>query len=113
MQSATDPSILTAGHLIGGRPAVAQRSPAALARTARPITAAFAGVPADAFTVLGTAPPRDGAVVGLSASLAVSQSTSFHLATTASSAAVPTATRSPPASRSCGESCPSGAVRLV
>jgi uncharacterized protein with beta-barrel porin domain len=49
------------------------------ADTNRPITAAFTGVPTSTFTVAGASPPRDSAVIGLAASLAVSQSTSLYL----------------------------------
>ena len=41
------------------------------ADTGRPITAAFAGAPANAFTVYGATPQRDCAVIGFSASTAI------------------------------------------
>jgi autotransporter-associated beta strand protein len=79
----------TLGVDLAGAIEVGARAPLALklrlgwmheyADTSRPITAAFAGAPTGAFTVLGAAPPRDSALVGLSASLAVSQSTSLYL----------------------------------
>jgi autotransporter-associated beta strand protein len=79
----------TLGVDLAGAIEVGARSPLALelrlgwmheyADTNRPITAAFAGVPTSAFTVAGASPPRDSAVIGLSASLALSQSTSLYL----------------------------------
>jgi autotransporter-associated beta strand protein len=79
----------TLGVDLAGAIEVGARAPLALklrlgwmheyADTGRPVTAAFAGAPTGAFTVLGAAPPRDSALVGLSASLAVSQSTSLYL----------------------------------
>ena len=49
------------------------------AYTGRPITAAFAGAPAAAFTVYGATPQRDAAVIGFSASTAVSDNASIYL----------------------------------
>ncbi|WIM09204.1 autotransporter outer membrane beta-barrel domain-containing protein [Enhydrobacter sp.] len=79
----------TLGVDLAGAIEVGARAPLALrlrlgwmheyADTGRPVTAAFAGAPTGAFTVLGAAPPRDSALVGLSASLAVSQSISLYL----------------------------------
>ncbi|MBS0222486.1 MAG: autotransporter domain-containing protein [Proteobacteria bacterium] len=79
----------TLGVDLAGAIEVGARSPLALklrlgwtheyADTARPITAAFASASTNAFTVLGVPPPRDSALVGLTASLAVSQSTSLYL----------------------------------
>jgi outer membrane autotransporter protein len=47
--------------------------------TRRPISAAFAGAPGNAFTVYGATPARDSAVVGFSASTAIAQATSVYL----------------------------------
>jgi uncharacterized protein with beta-barrel porin domain len=49
------------------------------ADTARPITAAFAGAPSNAFTVYGATPQRDAATIGFSASTAIAQATSIYL----------------------------------
>jgi len=49
------------------------------ADTSRPVNASFAGAPASPFTVAGAEAPRDGAIVGLSASTAIAQSTSLYL----------------------------------
>jgi outer membrane autotransporter protein len=49
------------------------------AYTGRPITAAFAGAPAAAFTVYGATPQRDAAVIGFSAKTAVSDNASIYL----------------------------------
>jgi outer membrane autotransporter protein len=49
------------------------------ANTARPITAAFAGAPAAAFTVYGATPQRDAAVIGFQASTAVATATQLYL----------------------------------
>ncbi|MPZ29662.1 MAG: autotransporter domain-containing protein [Rhodospirillales bacterium] len=49
------------------------------AYTGRPITAAFAGAPAAAFTVYGATPQRDAAVIGFSAGTAVSDNASVYL----------------------------------
>ncbi|MCX7364507.1 MAG: autotransporter domain-containing protein [Alphaproteobacteria bacterium] len=49
------------------------------ADTSRPVTASFAGAPALAFTTNGAAAPRNGAVLGLSASTAIAQATSYYL----------------------------------
>jgi outer membrane autotransporter protein len=49
------------------------------ADTGRPITASFAGAPANAFTVYGATPQRDSAVVGFSASTSIAQATSLYL----------------------------------
>jgi autotransporter-associated beta strand protein len=91
---AVSPQTTTSGHStlgvdLAGAIEIGAHSPLALklrlgwmheyADTARPITAAFAGMPTSAFAVLGAARPRDSALVGLSASLAVSQSTSIYL----------------------------------
>jgi len=45
----------------------------------RPITAAFAGAPSNAFTVYGATPQRDAATIGFSASTAIAQATSIYL----------------------------------
>ena len=50
-----------------------------IAYTGRPITAAFAGAPAAAFTVYGATPQRDAAVIGFSARTAVSDNASVYL----------------------------------
>ena len=50
------------------------------ADTARPMTAAFAAAPASQFTVFGATPQRDSAVVGFSASAALSDRTSLFVA---------------------------------
>jgi outer membrane autotransporter protein len=49
------------------------------ADTGRPITAAFAGAPANAFTVYGATPQRDSAIIGISASTAIAAATSLYL----------------------------------
>jgi outer membrane autotransporter protein len=49
------------------------------ADTARPVSAAFVGAPAFAFTTVGATAPRDGAVVGFTASTAVTAATSLYL----------------------------------
>ena len=49
------------------------------ADTGRPITAAFAGAPSNAFTVYGATPQRDAATIGFSASTAIAQATSIYL----------------------------------
>lgn len=49
------------------------------ADTSRPVTASFAGAPALAFTTNGAAAPRNGAILGLSASTAIAQATSLYL----------------------------------
>jgi outer membrane autotransporter protein len=49
------------------------------AYTGRPITAAFAGAPAAAFTVYGATPQRDAAVIGFSALTAMSANASIYL----------------------------------
>jgi outer membrane autotransporter protein len=48
------------------------------ADTSRPTTAAFAGAPGFGFTVLGAAPQRDGAVLGLALNTAVGAATSIY-----------------------------------
>ena len=50
-----------------------------IADTGRPITAAFAGAPANAFTVYGATPQRDAAVIGFSASTAIAAATQIYL----------------------------------
>ena len=45
----------------------------------RPITAAFAGAPGNAFTVLGAAPARDAAVIGLQAATTIDAGTQAYL----------------------------------
>ena len=86
---ATTSARSTLGVDLAGAIEVGARAPLALklrlgwmheyADTNRPITAAFTGVPTSTFTVAGASPPRDSAVIGLAASLAVSQSTSLYL----------------------------------
>jgi autotransporter-associated beta strand protein len=86
---ATTSARSTLGIDLAGAIEVGARAPLALklrlgwmheyADTNRPITAAFTGVPTSTFTVAGASPPRDSAVIGLAASLAVSQSTSLYL----------------------------------
>ena len=49
------------------------------ADTGRPITAAFAGAPGNAFTVFGATPARDSAVVGLLASTTIAAATQIYL----------------------------------
>jgi hypothetical protein len=49
------------------------------ADTGRPITAAFAGAPTNAFSVYGATPQRDAATIGFSASTAIAQATSIYL----------------------------------
>jgi autotransporter-associated beta strand protein len=49
------------------------------ADTSRPVNASFAGAPASPFTVAGAQAPRDGAIVGLSASTAIAEATSLYL----------------------------------
>ena len=49
------------------------------AETARPMTAAFAGVPAIPFTVYGAQPQRDAVVVGLGLNTAVANATSIYV----------------------------------
>ena len=49
------------------------------ADTGRPITAAFAGAPSNAFTVYGATPQRDAAVIGFQASTFVAAATSIYL----------------------------------
>jgi outer membrane autotransporter protein len=49
------------------------------ADTGRPITAAFAGAPANAFTVYGATPQRDSAIVGFWASTSIAATTSLYL----------------------------------
>ena len=49
------------------------------ADTGRPITAAFAGAPGNAFTVFGATPARDSAVVGLLASTTIAAATQVYL----------------------------------
>ncbi|MBI2739765.1 MAG: autotransporter-associated beta strand repeat-containing protein [Rhodospirillales bacterium] len=46
--------------------------------TGRPITAAFAGAPANAFTVYGAAPQRDAAAIGFQASTNVATATQIY-----------------------------------
>jgi len=48
------------------------------ADTSRPMTATFAGAPGFGFTVLGAAPQRDNAVLGLALNTAISASTSIY-----------------------------------
>ncbi len=50
-----------------------------LADTSRPITAAFAGAPGNSFTVFGAKPLHNSAVVGLSATTNIAQSTQIYL----------------------------------
>ena len=49
------------------------------ADTGRPITAAFAGAPSNAFTVYGATPQRDAAVIGFSAGTTVAEATRLYL----------------------------------
>jgi autotransporter-associated beta strand protein len=49
------------------------------ADTSRPMTAAFAGAPAQSFTVYGASPQRDAAVIGFSASANVADNMSIYL----------------------------------
>ena len=49
------------------------------ADTSRPVTAAFAGAPSNNFTVFGTTPQRDSAVLGFSANTAIADSTSLYM----------------------------------
>ncbi len=49
------------------------------ADTGRPITAAFTGAPAGAFTVYGATPQRDAAVIGFSAGTSVAEATQLYL----------------------------------
>jgi outer membrane autotransporter protein len=49
------------------------------ADTSRPVTASFAGAPALSFTTQGAQAPRDGAIVGLSATTQVADATSLYL----------------------------------
>ncbi len=49
------------------------------ADTGRPITAAFAGAPSNAFTVYGATPQRDAAIIGFQASTFVAAATSIYL----------------------------------
>jgi outer membrane autotransporter protein len=49
------------------------------ADTSRPITAAFAGAPVNAFTVYGAAPQRNAVVIGFSATTAIADATSLYL----------------------------------
>ena len=49
------------------------------ADTGRPITAAFAGAPGNAFTVFGATPQRDAAVVGLQATTTIAAATQVYL----------------------------------
>lgn len=49
------------------------------ADTSRPVTATLAGAPATPFTTFGISPTRDGALLGLSASTAIAESTSAYL----------------------------------
>ena len=48
------------------------------ADTARPVTASFAGAPALSFTTAGSPAPRDGVVLGLSATTAIAEATSVY-----------------------------------
>ncbi|WP_421999579.1 autotransporter domain-containing protein [Reyranella sp.] len=48
------------------------------ADTARPVTAAFAGAPASAFTVYGATPQRDAAAIGFQASTSVATATQIY-----------------------------------
>ena len=45
----------------------------------RPITAAFAGAPSNAFTVYGATPQRDAAVIGFLASTALTEASQVYL----------------------------------
>ncbi len=47
--------------------------------TGRPITAAFAGAPSNAFTVYGATPQRDSAILGFSASTSIAEATQLYL----------------------------------
>ena len=47
--------------------------------TRRPISAAFAGAPGNAFTAYGATPARDSAVLGFQASTTIAQATSVYL----------------------------------
>jgi autotransporter-associated beta strand protein/T5SS/PEP-CTERM-associated repeat protein len=49
------------------------------ADTGRPITAAFAGAPSNAFTVYGATPQRDAAVIGFSAGTTIAEATRLYL----------------------------------
>ena len=49
------------------------------ADTGRPITAAFAGAPSNAFTVYGATPQRDAAVIGFSAGTSIAEATQLYL----------------------------------
>ena len=49
------------------------------ADTGRPITAAFAGAPSNAFTVYGATPQRDAATIGFSASTTIAAATQIYL----------------------------------
>jgi YVTN family beta-propeller protein/autotransporter-associated beta strand protein len=49
------------------------------ADTGRPITAAFAGAPSNAFTVYGATPRRDSAIIGFLASTSIAAATSLYL----------------------------------
>ena len=49
------------------------------ADTSRPVTATLAGAPVTPFSTYGIAPTRDGALLGLSASTAIAESTSAYL----------------------------------
>jgi uncharacterized protein with beta-barrel porin domain len=49
------------------------------ADTSRPITAAFAGAPVNAFTVYGAAPQRNSAVVGFQANTTIAAATQLYL----------------------------------
>jgi outer membrane autotransporter protein len=49
------------------------------ADTGRPITAAFAGAPSNAFTVYGASPQRDSAVIGFSAGTLVADAVQLYL----------------------------------
>ncbi len=48
------------------------------AYTGRPITAAFAGAPTNAFTVYGATPQRDAAAIGFQAATAVAAGTQIY-----------------------------------
>ena len=71
--------------------------------TGRPITAAFAGAPGDAYTVYAAAPARDSAVVESRPRPTSPRLPRSTCATTAASAAVPTTTPSMLACASAGE----------
>src|SRR5262249_1954589 len=49
------------------------------ADTGRPITAAFAGAPSDAFTVYGATPQRDAAVIGFAANTSIAEATQLYV----------------------------------